>query len=70
MRYTGIVNSFRFNNRFQPATLWSSSPTQTLMYLVYDFHLGNGNNRNVYGITNNRRESGIVGLLLLSVYKR
>jgi hypothetical protein len=24
------------------------------MYLAYDFHLGNDDNGNVYGITNNR----------------
>jgi hypothetical protein len=52
--FSGIVNSFSFNNRLQPATLWSSSPTRTLMYLAYDFHLGNGDNGNVYAITNNR----------------
>jgi RHS repeat-associated protein len=52
--FSGIVSSFSFNNRLQPATLWSSSPTRTLMYLVYDFHLGNGDNGNAWGITNNR----------------
>jgi RHS repeat-associated protein len=52
--FTGIVNSFSFNDRLQPVTLWSSSPDWTLMYLIYDFHLGNGDNGNVYGITNNR----------------
>jgi YD repeat-containing protein len=52
--FSGIVNSFSFNNRLQPATLLSSSPTRTLMYLAYDFHLGNGDNGNVYAITNNR----------------
>jgi hypothetical protein len=43
-----------FNNRFQPVNLWSSLPTRTLMNLVYDFHVSNGDNGNVYGITNNR----------------
>jgi RHS repeat-associated protein len=52
--FSGIVNSFSFNNRLQSATLWSSSPTRTLMYLAYDFYLGNGDNGNVYAITNNR----------------
>jgi RHS repeat-associated protein len=55
--FTGIVNSFSFNNRLQPVNLWSSSPTRTLMNLIYDFHLGNGDNGNVYGITNNRDAS-------------
>ncbi len=55
--FSGIVNSFSYNNRLQPATMWSSSPTRTLMYLVYDFHAGNGDNGNVWGITNNRDTS-------------
>jgi RHS repeat-associated protein len=55
--FSGIVNSFSFNNRLQPVNLWSSSPTRTLMNLVYDFHVGNGDNGNVYGITNNRDSS-------------
>src|SRR5438552_18219028 len=52
--FSGIVNSFSFNSRLQPVNLWSSSPTRTLMNLIYDFHVGNGNNGNVYSITNNR----------------
>jgi RHS repeat-associated protein len=55
--FSGIVNSFSFNNRLQPVTMWSSSPLQTLLYLVYDFHLGAGDNGNVWGITNNRDTS-------------
>ncbi|HEV3315945.1 MAG TPA: RHS repeat-associated core domain-containing protein, partial [Candidatus Angelobacter sp.] len=55
--FSGIVNSFSFNNRLQPASLWSSSPTRTVMYLAYDFHVGNGDNGNVYSITNNRDTS-------------
>jgi RHS repeat-associated protein len=52
--FTGIINQFSFNNRLQPVNLWSSSPTKTLMNLIYDFHVGNGDNGNVYAITNNR----------------
>jgi RHS repeat-associated protein len=52
--FTGIVNSFSYNSRLQPATLWSSSPVRTLMYLTYDYHLGAGDNGNVYGIANQR----------------
>jgi RHS repeat-associated protein len=55
--FTGIVNSFSFNSRLQPVTLWSSSPVRTLMYLVYDFHVNNGDNGNVYGITNYRDQT-------------
>jgi hypothetical protein len=29
--FSGILNSFSFNNRLQPVNLWSSSPTRTLM---------------------------------------
>src|SRR5437588_8285038 len=46
--FSGIVNSFSFNSRLQPVNLWSSSPTRTLMNLIYDFHVGNGDNDNVY----------------------
>src|SRR5436309_5801634 len=52
--FTGIENSFSFNSRLQPVNLWSSSPVRTLMNLIYDFHAGNGDNGNVYAITNNR----------------
>src|SRR5436309_3382843 len=52
--FTGILNTFSFNSRLQPVNLWSSSPVRTLMNLVYDFHAGNGDNGNVYAITNNR----------------
>ena len=55
--FSGIVNTFSFNNRLQPATLWSSSPVRTLMYLVYDFHLGTDDNGNVWAITNNHDTS-------------
>src|SRR5207302_11256239 len=52
--FTGILNTFSFNKRLQPVNLWSSSPARTLMNLVYNFHAGNGDNGNVYAITNNR----------------
>src|SRR5436309_3398030 len=55
--FTGILNTFSFNSRLQPVNLWSSSPTRTLMNLIYDFHVGNGDNGNVYSITNNRDPS-------------
>src|SRR5438045_7442882 len=52
--FTGILNTLSYNSRLQPVHLWSSSPTRTLMNLIYDFHVGNGDNGNVYAITNNR----------------
>src|SRR5205823_13204814 len=38
--FTGILHTLSYNNRLQPVNLWSSSPTRTLMNLIYDFHLG------------------------------
>ncbi|HWZ44032.1 MAG TPA: RHS repeat-associated core domain-containing protein, partial [Candidatus Saccharimonadales bacterium] len=52
--FTGITNSFSYNNRLQPVIMSAASPTQTVLSLGYDFHLGSGNNGNVYGITNNK----------------
>src|SRR5437763_9174721 len=52
--FTGIVNTLSYNSRLQPVNLWSSSPTRTLMNLIYDFHTGTGDNGNVCAITNNR----------------
>src|SRR5205809_925151 len=52
--FPGILNTFSYNSRLQPVNLWSSSPTRTLIDLIYDFHVGNGDNGNVYSITNNR----------------
>jgi RHS repeat-associated protein len=55
--FIGILNTVSFNGRLQPLNLWSSSPTRTLMNLVYDFHIGTGDNGNVFAITNNRDTS-------------
>jgi RHS repeat-associated protein len=40
-----------------PATTFSSGAKVTLFSLNYDFHLGNGDNGNVWGITNNKDTS-------------
>src|SRR5215813_12686383 len=51
----GISNTFSYNKRLQPITMEASlSPTNEIFSISYDFHLGNGNNGNVWGITNNR----------------
>jgi RHS repeat-associated protein len=50
--FNGITNSFSFNKRLQPINMSASAPSQTVFSIGYDFHLGNGNNGNVYGITN------------------
>jgi hypothetical protein len=45
---------FRKNKLLQPITMAAASPTQTVFSLAYDFHLGSGNNGNVWAITNNK----------------
>src|SRR2546423_1644978 len=50
--FAGITNAFSYNKRLQPVNMSASSPAQTVFSVGYDFHLGNGNNGNVYGITN------------------
>jgi RHS repeat-associated protein len=49
-----ITNSFSYNKRLQPVFMSASSPSQTVFSIGYDFHLGNGDNDNVYALTNNR----------------
>jgi len=50
--FAGITNSFAYNKRLQPLTMPSTAPSQTVFSIGYDFHLGNGDNGNVFGITN------------------
>jgi RHS repeat-associated protein len=50
--FAGITNAFSFNKRLQPVNMSASAPSQTVFSIGYDFHFGNGNNGNVYGITN------------------
>jgi RHS repeat-associated protein len=52
--FAGIANSFSYNSRLQPVFMSAASPSQTVFSIGYDFHLGNGDNGNVYGITNNK----------------
>ncbi len=49
-----ITTADSYNNRLQPATLSATTASATVMSLGYDFHLGNGDNGNVFQITNNR----------------
>lgn len=53
---TGIVQSNNYNSRLQPIVLTATSPNNSspVLSLSYDFHLGNHDNGNVYGITNGR----------------
>jgi RHS repeat-associated protein len=65
--FGGITNTFVYNNRLQPCRTAASSagaiPTNCMnswgnvLDLSYDFHLGTGDNGNVYGITNYRDQS-------------
>src|SRR5579864_5292280 len=55
--FAGITNSFSYNKRFQPVTMSATSPSATVFSIGYDFHLGNGDNGNVFGIANYRDSS-------------
>lgn len=56
--FAGIGNSFVYNSRLQLANASAVSPTQTLFNLSYDLHVGNGDNGNVWAITNNKDATG------------
>src|SRR6185437_4945857 len=47
-----ITNTFTYNKRLQPVNMSASTPSATVFSIGYDFHSGNGDNGNVYGITN------------------
>src|SRR5579859_3162815 len=47
-----ITSSFTYNKRLQPLTMSATAPSQTVFSIGYDFHAGNGDNGNVFGITN------------------
>jgi hypothetical protein len=47
-----ITSAFAYNKRLQPLTMSATTPSQTLYSIGYDFHVGSGNNGNVFGITN------------------
>jgi RHS repeat-associated protein len=49
-----ITSTFTYNNRLQPVTMQTFP---SVFAMAYDFHLGNGNNDNVYGITNYRDQT-------------
>jgi len=57
---TGLVNggvittADSYNDRLQPVTLSAATAVATVMSLGYNFHLGSGDNGNVFQITNNR----------------
>ncbi len=47
-----FTNTFTYNKRLQPLTMSATAGSQTVFSIGYDFHLGNGDNGNVFGITN------------------
>jgi RHS repeat-associated protein len=55
--FAGITNAFTYNKRLQSLAMSAVSPTGTVFSLNYDFHLGAGDNGNVFGITNNKDAS-------------
>ncbi|MGH7487627.1 MAG: hypothetical protein ACREMY_18790, partial [bacterium] len=55
--FAGYTNAFSYNKRLQPINMSASAPNQTVFSIGYDFHLGSGNNGNVYGITNYKDNS-------------
>lgn len=55
--FAGITTSNDFNSRMQPLFLSAAKPGGSIMSLNYDFHLGAGNNGNVFQITNNRENN-------------
>lgn len=55
--FSGISNTFSYNSRLQPATIQAVSPGATVFSIGYDFHLGSGDNGNVYQVTNYKDNS-------------
>jgi hypothetical protein len=52
--FAGITNSFTYNQRLQPINMAAASPSATIFNLNYGFHVGVGDNGNVWAITNNK----------------
>src|SRR4029077_5081794 len=50
--FAGVTNTFSYNRRLQPLAMSATAPSQTVFSIGYDFHLGNGDNGNVFGIFN------------------
>src|SRR5713226_9663495 len=46
------VHAFNRWEGLQPVFMSASAPSQTVFSIGYDFHVGAGNNGNVFGITN------------------
>ncbi len=52
--FAGITTTNSYNKRLQSVTLSAAAPSQTVLSLSYNLHLGTGDNGNIYQIVNNR----------------
>jgi RHS repeat-associated protein len=55
--FAGITSSFSYNKRLQPTLMSANAPNQTVFSIGYDFHLGNGDNGNVFSLINYRDQT-------------
>jgi RHS repeat-associated protein len=53
-----ITNSFSYNPRLQPVNMSATTSSGTVFSINYDFHLGVGDNGNVFAVVNNKDASG------------
>ena len=56
--FGGFKNAFTYNSRLQMASMSAVSPTQTILNLSYDLHVGSGDNGDIWGIANNKDTTG------------
>jgi RHS repeat-associated protein len=52
--FAGITHTNSYDKRLQPVTLSAATLSATILSLSYNFHLGAGDNGNVFQIVNNR----------------
>jgi RHS repeat-associated protein len=52
--FTGITVSNAYNKRLQPVLISAAAPSATVVSFSFDFHLGAGDNGDVFQIVNNR----------------
>jgi RHS repeat-associated protein len=55
--FAGITSSFSYNKRLQPVNMAAATPNATVFSVTYDFHLGTGDDGNVFAINNNKDTS-------------
>jgi RHS repeat-associated protein len=52
--FTGVAISNAYNKRLQPVVISAAAPSATIVSFSFDFHLGAGDNGDVFQIVNNR----------------